>query len=160
VALDPLLWDCLVVGKTSHDEQGIAVSIQQRAGETVLLFLTDSNEARRHLDLVGKPSCDLLFWYRGENTPAILLFVELKGDDCDHACKQLQNTLLAVRKKLSRDLLSRTQFRAVIVSSASAPKEVNELRKKFQEATGVELIIRSGVKKGGKSVDLREYLGV
>jgi hypothetical protein len=157
MARDPLLWDCLIVGKTSYEEH-IAVSLKPSGGETVLLFRTDSDTARRHLDLVGKPSCDLLFWHRGQGTPVTLLFVELKGDDCDHARQQLQSTLLAVRDRLPRDIRKRTQFRAVIVSSASAPQHDNRLRREFQEATGVELRIRSGIKRG-KSFDLRKDLG-
>ena len=158
MARDPLLWDCLVVGKTSHEEKKVGAYLKPDGGETILLFRTDSEPARRHLDLVGKPSCDLLFWYRGQNTPVVLLFVELKGDDCDHARAQIQNTLLAVRKKFGADLLNRTRFRAVIVSSASAPQHDKRVRKAFQDATGVDLIIHSGIKRG-RPLDLRKDLG-
>ncbi|MCI0456345.1 MAG: hypothetical protein L0Z62_05135 [Gemmataceae bacterium] len=159
-----MLWYALSPGKTSYQEPGTGwgVQVKPQKDETILFHLTDSQQLRDHFksrnwyDL--KNVADLLVFCNRPGRDVILLFVELKGSDIEHAAGQIRQLVDAVRKALPNPMRKETDYRALILASGSAPaKKVHALQKEFREKHQIELHVRTGIKKGA-SVDLRPFL--
>jgi hypothetical protein len=153
-----LLWQALETSATSHHEEGRGASIKREEGEVVLVFHADTADFRRRFGVENV--CDALFFYKKPPARPILLFVELKGHDIEHAAKQIRMTMMAVREGLRGQLgnlgPANAEHRAVIVTSGvAAPRELARLRRDFERETQVALKVET-VKKG--ACDLRKYL--
>jgi hypothetical protein len=81
---------CLHPG-TAAKEKGKSVRIDLKKDETVLLFRTDSNEAKAYLGI--KTASDFVYFYMKDQHTPKLVFVELKGSDLAKAAEQLQATI-------------------------------------------------------------------
>jgi hypothetical protein len=142
---------------TSYSERGKGVTIAPKPDEPVRFFHLDCVAFRNHYNLSQDAVCDLLVEYGRRTTPPIDLFTELKGaGGIDHAKRQIVGAFVVLEKEL---LVCQdgVRFRALIVTSASAPpnwpKLVSELRKVGFE----DVKLRTGV-KGGRKIDLREFV--
>ncbi len=155
-----MLWYSLSPGKTSYQEPGTGWGVQVRPAkdETILFFLTDSQQFRDYFKDLENVA-DLLVFCKRADRNVILLFVELKGSDLEHAAEQLGQTIEAVRKNLPNPTHKKTDYRALILASgSSAPlKNVQAIKKNFLKKYHIDLDVHTGVKKGA-SVDLRPFL--
>lgn len=158
MALEPLLWFCLS-HRTSIDEAGIALTIQRRAEETVLLFRTDSAAFREHFYAHGAPqiACDALFFYKLGDQPPLLIFVELKGANLGHALAQLEATIAAVKPKVERVVREATKYLALVVSDGARPTSRKSAQRAFEATTDVRVHVLS-TRRGKKAVELRDVL--
>jgi hypothetical protein len=140
---------------TSYSESGKGVTIAPKPDETVRFFHLDCAAFRNHYNLNQDAVCDLLVEYGRKTTPPIDLFTELKeAGGVDHAKQQIVSAFAVVEREL-RVCQDGVRFRALIVTSASAPfnwpKLVRELRKVGFE----DVKLKTGV-KGGRKIDLRD----
>lgn len=115
--------------ETSHDEDGVTVSIKPRSNEDVIFFQIDKNDDEGKsfrkflgLDEECKKICDLLIYYKSSNlmnkdknqqtkkntksqvdgtgTKRIICFTELKGKNSKDALEQIKDTYYAFEKKV------------------------------------------------------------
>jgi hypothetical protein len=147
---------CALPGR-SFKEVGKGVTIAPETNERVRLFHLDCDAFRNHYGLGQQAVCDLLIEYGREKTAPVDLFTELKGaGGIDHAKQQIVGAFDVLKDELCA-CQAGVRFRALIVTSASAPpnwpKRAKELRKKGFE--DVKLATRA---KGRKMVDLRKYV--
>ena len=158
MAIEPLLWFCLDHG-TSISEQRIELSIARRSGETILLFHTDSAAFREHFYLDGAPqiACDALFFYKYQDHPPVLIFVELKGANLAHALNQLKATIGPVKRRVEQVLRGATRYLALVVSDGAGPTTRKNKQREFEAQTQVDLRVKSTA-RGKKAVDLRAVL--
>ncbi|WP_437926248.1 hypothetical protein WMF37_45670 [Sorangium sp. So ce291] len=152
------------VATTSIREAGknAFLSPLQDQGETVRLFRIEPEPFRHHFGLEpNAPIADALFLYlkETEGAPAqwVVFVVELKGKDHNHALKQMQRTIQALRDKLGSSLgrafLAGENLRAVLVSDRGSPARFHEALEDFRRQTRVTpYLCVSG------RVDLRQYL--
>lgn len=155
---DGLLWECLLPGRHEHSEENLTAALDPRPGETVLLFETDRPAFRRRLPAGSKLSvCDLMFFYRGPAAPMpVLLFVELKGSDYEHAEEQLANALEAVTRELEPDCQRSVLKGAVVVLGASTPHDSKRRRREFFRSTRTLIEYESNAR--AKRTELRSHL--
>ncbi|MEO8974056.1 MAG: hypothetical protein ABI406_20910 [Ktedonobacteraceae bacterium] len=116
------------VAKTSVHEEGLTVSTEKLAGETILFFNTDCDEGRKTLHMVeqGQKICDYLIFYTKDNEKReIVCYLELKGGKLENAKKQVLNTHKRVRV-LSEDKLGKliepVIWKACICLHGQAPR--------------------------------------
>ena len=153
---DRLLWQCLVPGQYAFSEEGITVQLPPQAGETVLMFRTDSDAFRDWQQ--GVKACDLLFFYRGPAAPkTTLLFVELKGSEYEAAESQLENAIKRVWAQLDPQCQGgEIRAGAVVVLGRSVMMDVKARIKEAWQQKGLEYRYHFGAQ--GKTVDLRPNL--
>ncbi|MBK6465348.1 MAG: hypothetical protein IPF92_30740 [Myxococcales bacterium] len=158
MAFERLLWGCLDHG-TSISEEGLALAIDRRSGETILLFQTDSAAFRTSFYAAGSPqiACDALFFYKPGTERPVLIFVELKGANLPHALDQLKATILAVKPHVERAVPGSTRYLALVVSDGARPTTRKEKQREFEAATKVTVRVHSTA-RGKKAVDLRDVL--
>ena len=158
MAIEPLLWFCLEHG-TSIAEEGLALSIDRRAGETILLFRTDSVTFRARFYAPGSPqiACDALFFYKHRDSPPVLVFVELKGANLGHALEQLKATICAIKPRVEGAVRASTKYLALVVSDGARPTTRLNKQRAFEAATNVDLRIQ-WMQRGKRAVDLRKVL--
>jgi hypothetical protein len=143
---------CLHPG-TAAKEKGKSVRIDLKKDETVLLFRTDSNEAKAYLGI--KTASDFVYFYMKDQHTPKLVFVELKGSDLAKAAEQLQATIGAVRDLLAKRvgaLAKSLRVDAVVVFSGSAPKSLDDVQRQFRKVTGVSLRTQR------ESLDIRAFI--
>jgi hypothetical protein len=87
----------------------------------------------------------------------VLIFVELKGANLDHALEQLQMTIGAVKPKVEEAVRGSTRCLALVVSDVARPTTKARKQSEFETKTGVDLRVRTTA-RGKKAVDLREVL--
>ncbi len=153
---DRLLWECLRPGEYAFSEENITVQLHPEAGETVLMFHTDTNAFRDWQQ--GVKACDLVFFYRGPAAakPA-LLFVELKGGDYETAEAQLESAFKRVWEHLAPQCQGgESRVCAVVVSGRSVMIDVKARIKEAWQQRGLEFRYHFGAL--GKTVDLRPNL--
>ena len=150
---DHLLTHSLIPGATSAKEQGVGFSFNRDSDESVLVFRLDESATRKILKLEQKPCCDYLVFFNKLSFRPLLVFVELKSTNLDRAGKQILSAANAIRRQAPN--LKETQFRGVIVSSSTPPRDFDKLQKhlRFQH---IQLYF--GSIRGGKSIDLRTVL--
>jgi hypothetical protein len=156
MSLHTLLIECLQED-TSRREKGKSVRLARAAGETVLMFHTDTIEFRKGFGLSEKARVsDVLFFYMRDRARPVWLFVELKGTDLKHACDQLRTTITAVRQRLrailGQDLPRDVECKAFVVFSGSLPKEQGDLKERFIQEMRIPLMV------GRDELDLRRHL--
>lgn len=158
MAIEPLLWFCLDHG-TSISEERIELTITRRSGETILLFRTDSTEFRKYFydKRASQIACDALFFYKYDDHPPVLIFVELKGANIAHALDQLSGTISAVKPRLENVIKGSTKYLALVVSDGARPTTKKSKQREFEAQTQVDLVVKSTV-RGKKAVDLRAVL--
>lgn len=154
---DRLLWHCLQPGEYQFTEENLAVRLSPENNETVLMFRTDSNVFRGSRE--GVPACDLLFFYRGPASPTpVLLFVELKGSDIEHAETQIGSAFKRVREELAPDCGGgAARAGAVVVLGSSAPADVKPRQKEAWLKQGLPFAYHFGM-RGKPPVELRPNL--
>src|SRR5262245_16617401 len=117
-AFELLLWRCLDPGRTSFGEQGLSAQIKPEGKETVLVFHSDTEIFRDTFGLSPEDNVsDAIFFYKKEASRPIVLFLELKGTDIEHARKQLTMVIKVVRDKMGAGVRSETDYRAIILTS-------------------------------------------
>ena len=158
MAIEPLLWFCLEHG-TSIAEEGLALSMDRRGGETVLLFRTDSEAFRARFYAPGGPqvACDALFFYKRGESPPVLVFVELKGANLGKRFEQLKATIGAIKPRVEGIVRASTRYLALVVSDGARPTTRVNKQRAFEMATNVDLRIQ-WTQRGKKAVDLRAVL--
>ncbi len=158
VAIEPLLWFCLAQG-TSIEEQGLKLSIRPNGDETILVFGTDCAEFRRsfYAPEADQLASDALFFYKRADKQPVLVFVELKGRNIDHALKQLRATILAVKRGVEAALGGATTCLALVVSDGATSKTRQNKQRDFETETGVPLRVKSTTRNKA-AVDLRAVL--
>jgi hypothetical protein len=122
-----LLLTCLS-DETSHRDFGNEVRVERKAGETILLFVTDDKSnpnCKLKQDLqMGKDAiiCDCIFFYsRSDQADKVLCLVELKGVDIEHAVERIANTQKLLKSKFSRSHEQHIRWRVYIHVRGSAP---------------------------------------
>lgn len=163
MTFDRILWQCLLPGQYSFEENNISAKLQPEAGETVLLLNIDDDKLRN--ELANKRLCDLLFFYRGPVRPVpVLVFVELKGSDYEHGEEQLRNAIAVVLSGLAprirdpdlRNDQRQVELRAVLVSSRTVPHhDKRELKRLFRETGAVFTRLSE---RRHAPVEVREFL--
>lgn len=94
-----LLLSCLQHG-TSASQQHVSVHVVPQRGETILFFKTDSEIARKDLQIqAGEGVCDYLVFY-AKDDQTVLCLVELKGNKTDHAITQIISTYEHLHRRL------------------------------------------------------------
>src|SRR5205809_6101327 len=97
-AFEPLLWHCLIPGRTGFEERGLSVRITPQGAETILVFHSVSKVFRDSFRLPAESNVsDAIFFYRREGRRPAVLFLELKGTHIEHAARQLTTVIKAVR---------------------------------------------------------------
>jgi hypothetical protein len=153
---DRLLWQCLEPGKHEFTEENITVQLLPAAGETVLMFQTDSAAFRDWQE--GIKACDLLFFYRGPAVPKpVLMFVELKGSELESAEAQCESAFKRVCAHLDTQCQGgESRACAVVVVGQSILIDVKARIKEAWQQRGLEFRYHFGAL--GKTVDLRPNL--
>jgi hypothetical protein len=142
-----LVLTCLVP-ETSLSEAGSNVSLQRKAGETVLFFHIDEKSNprstfRQDLKIEGR-LCDGLVLYRKADNLTLCL-IELKGGDVEGACEQITNTHRCLRQALSttmRDKKDGNQAVASVIWKAyihlhgAAPRDTKRCRGELERLLG------------------------
>lgn len=158
MTFDRLLWFCLAHDTRLEDDR-LAVSIDRRSDETILRFTSDSDEFRKHF-LESSPSqisCDGIYFYRFEKRAPVLVFVELKGANFQHALKQLGNVISVVKPQLCRAIGKEARCLALVVSDGATPNTRQADQRQFERSHQVDLRVRS-MRRGKPAVDLRDVL--
>ena len=126
--------------------------------ETLLLFQSDDEKTHfRNIWLrnndhgcVNPQCCDGIIFYHStdkENSGTIC-FVELKGNDIQHAVEQILQTYKIIKTALSDVQIStdKISWKAVIISSASKPKNIASVLKpltdKFEKGKEVNVLFQ------------------
>ena len=160
-AFEPLLWRCLMPGKTGFDEQGLSARIKPGGGETILVFHSDTTVFRDSFGLPPESNVsDAIFFYKNEARRPVVLFLELKGTHLEHATRQLTTVIKAIRLKMDAEVRNATDYRAIILTSGSAPVKADSIWQRFEKDTGISLRIKTVHKRGKGGIDLREYLPI
>jgi len=157
-----LVPECLI--RHSYIEEGKGVFISCEEDERVAFFQIDNDEFRNRFNLRDNKVCDLLIFYRHGTARAILMLVELKGNDLSDIEDQIRNPLNAIKNELSRTAqnelpkaLKNVKWMALIVTSASSPRSRSDIQKALR-GSHVDVMFKYGVRKGEK-VDVRPYFG-
>jgi hypothetical protein len=140
MSLDRLICSCLKPG-TSFTEKGKTVTIAKRDDETILMFRTDSEIAKKILQIPR--ACDITYFYMRHRQRPKLLFVELKGKDIGEAGEQLRITIQRLRELIRAqthpNFPQNIDIRAIAVRTGSAPHAQSKIQELFLRQTGVPL---------------------
>jgi hypothetical protein len=158
-----LLWQFLEPGAHVASENRLTVSLAPNPGaqETILLFdKLDSRGLPRSFPGDNKTCCDALFYYK-RNRPSgdgnILIFVELKSSDVEHAIEQLKNTIQHVWAAMHSECKPKSKIGAVVVTKGNVPPVDERKRaREFREESGAFLWFEPG--SLGKEATLRSYV--
>ena len=137
-----LLWNCLLPGRTSVDENAITAVLRPRNDECVLAFGVGNDRFRQYFDLTDEKACDALFFHKSDGADPTLFFVELKASpNLKRDIEQLGNVIQAVASKVGRE--TPYAAKAVIVKRGSVPRDLDRVRRSFKNTHQVQLCVVS-----------------
>jgi hypothetical protein len=142
-----LLWQFLDPGGYVVSENNLTASLAPNSGarETVLLFDKLDRGLPRSFPHNEQACCDALFFYKRHlpsRDGSVLLFVELKGVDVDHAINQLKNTIKHVRTAMHVECQRmKVRIGAIVITKGAAPPatDLRQHMKSFQDDLGAAL---------------------
>jgi hypothetical protein len=154
MAFNYLLWHCLQ-DRTSFSEEARGVTIARQSDETILFFAPDGEAVRHQTRTYFNVSqfCDVIIFYQKTNRQ-VLLFVELKGGDIEHAVTQLRAAVGAVYEMSPRRAQS-CKLVAIIVSTSSGPQLIKKAQAEFATRWKATLVQRTQ-QKG--NLELRPFV--
>ena len=143
--LKGIMQDCLIQGTKAH-QHGITVSTEKEAGEVILVFLIDSKEGRKVLNMQaeGIQICDFLYCFAKYNIKEeTICLLELEGRNVDDAVAQVIDTrkfvLELTRAIFGRDH-QRITLKACICFKGSPPRGGQKAVDKLKEVFGPDKV--------------------